>query len=154
MIDLTGASPAQKRQALAAHLGGPPVQLQTKGAGYDGLFTVELVDFASDGDPRGKPTRLVAREYPTSRMCVFPMQTVKGVEPGSWPVTDPRHPDYEAPTKVVRPAKAGPRRVGTGGVHGQQRVRCPGCWHDVRPGHPGDHAQGCPTGQHGTPNYE
>ena len=34
-----------------------------------------------------------------------------------------------------------------------QSTTCVGCYHQVRPGHPTDHAKGCPTGQNGTPNY-
>ena len=34
-----------------------------------------------------------------------------------------------------------------------QPTTCVGCYHQVRPGHPTDHAKGCPTGQNGTPNY-
>lgn len=105
MTYLADRTPAQRRLFLTS-LRGKLAELTI--SNEPERLLGEVVDLAYGADSwRQSPTLLIVRHYAESRLVVIPIKGIEAAEQREWPVTDPRHPDYQQERQVVRPL---PRR--------------------------------------------
>lgn len=100
-VDLRSLSFPQKRMILQSHV-GHRARIRTEGVMRD----LEIVACGADlsGNP-DKITMLIGRAVSEdNRWVTVKIQLVDEIQRVEWDLTDPRHPEYEHPGRVVRPA--------------------------------------------------
>lgn len=68
-------------------------------------MVVEIEGLATDADDRSRFDQiLVAREFYSQDRQTFRLRRIDDLQEREYPITDPRHPEYEDPGRIVRPA--------------------------------------------------
>lgn len=104
MPTFASLSPSQRRMVAAGKI-DKLCTLIVKGSA-DPLI-VEVIGLATPADayPDLLRSNLVARHYYAQDLLTLPLTLIERLEERPWPVSDHRHPDWQEPGRIVRPAK-------------------------------------------------
>lgn len=68
-----------------------------------GALKMIVSGLATSSEEGAHEDLLLCSDYYEGGMRAFRLSEIAQLERTEWPITDARHPDYEAPTMVVRP---------------------------------------------------